>query len=107
MVTTVLAQPEDRLSPALQTQRDSSVGSNSDFEPQIVEVKLVGDTPAFVLGVRIFRDKASLIEALRGLPKAPGVFINVFDDVDVAHTTAAIQAAHDAGFKKVTYVPAK
>ena len=42
MVTTVLAKPEDRLSPTLQTQRDSAVSSASDFQPQIVEVMRIG-----------------------------------------------------------------
>lgn len=107
MVTTVLAKPEDRLSPTLQTQRDSAVSRASDFQPQIVEVMRIDDAPGYRLGTGIFRDKAALTAALRGLPKAPGVFINVHDDVDVAHAVAAVQAARDAGFEQVTYVPAK
>ncbi len=107
MVTTVLAKPEDRLSPTLQTQRDSAVNSASDFQPQIVEVMRIGDAPGYRLGASIFRDKAALTAALRRLPKAPGVFINVHDDVEVAYAVAAVQAARDAGFEQVTYVPAK
>ena len=73
MVTTVLAKPEDRLSPTLQTQRDSAVSSASDFQPQIVEVMHIDDAPGYRLGVGLFRDKAALTAALRGLPKAPGM----------------------------------
>ena len=106
MVTTVLAKPEDRLSPTLQMQRDSTVSSASDFEPQIVEVMRIDGEPGYRLGATVLRSKSALTAALRGLPKGPGVFINVHDDVDVAQAVAAVQAARDAGFEQVTYVPA-
>ncbi len=106
MVTTVLAKPEDRLSPTLQMQRDSTASSASDFEPQIVEVKRIDGEPGYRLGATVLRDKLTLTAALRGLPKSPGVFINVHGDVDVAYAVAAVQAARDAGFEQVTYVPA-
>ena len=41
MVTTVLVDKEDHLSPTLQTQRDAATGEASDFQPQIVEVLML------------------------------------------------------------------
>ncbi len=107
LVTTVLALPEDRLSPSLQTESDSAAGPTADFEPQIVEVVLVDGAPAYRLGTELMRDKASLVAALKRLHKPSGLFVKVFDEVPVGAAAAAIQAGRDAGFEQVTYVPAK
>jgi len=106
MVTMVMTPPEDRLSPALQTNREAQAGPNSDFQPQIVDVRVVDGEPAYQLGSRVFRDRQTLLAALRELPKTIGIFIQVHDDVSVGFAAAAIQVAHDAGFEKVTYLPA-
>jgi len=107
MVTTVLAKQEDRLSPTLQTERESASGELSDFQPQIVTVLLVDGQPAYQLGPNIYRDKQALREALGGLPKTAGVFVHVHNQIPVGFAVAAIQSARDAGFDQVTYVPAK
>lgn len=107
MVTTVLAKQEDRLSPTLQTEQDSASGEWSDFQPQIVKVAVVEGTPAYLLGPSVYRQKQPLGEALRRLPKAAGVFIHVENGIPVGFAVSAIQAARDAGFDQVTYVPAK
>ena len=107
MVTTVLAIPEDRLNPTLQTRRDSATGLTSDFQPQRVEVMILDGAPAYRLVGRVFRDKANLQSVLEPLPKDPGVFIDVYDRVPVGFAVAAIQAARDAGFEQVTYVPSE
>ncbi len=107
LVTTVLARPEDRLSPSLQTKSESSAGPTSDFQPQIVDVLRIDGQPVFRLGVRVFRDKASLAAALRPLPKSAGLFVHVFDDASVGAVAAAFQAGKDVGFEQVTYVPAE
>lgn len=105
MVTMVLAQPEDRLSPSLQTRADSAAGPAADFQPQIVEVLLVDRTPAYRLGTEIFRSKRELLAALHHLHTPAGLFVKVSDGVPVGFAAAAIQAARDAGFEQVTYVP--
>jgi biopolymer transport protein ExbD len=107
MVTTVLAVQEDRLSPTIQTEDDSSSGVRSDFQPQVVEVLQIDGAPGYQLGPTVFRDSRGLREALADLPKAAGVFIHVHDQLPVGFAVAAIQAARDAGFEQVTYVPAK
>jgi biopolymer transport protein ExbD len=106
MATTTLSSPESRLSTGLQTERDDSA-RGADFQAQIVEARLVEGAPAFVLGQRVFRDKAELTRTLRELPKEAGVFVRVFGDVRVEWAAAALQACEDAGFARVNYVPAK
>ncbi len=107
MVTSVLAQPEDRLSPTLQTQQEPTPDQASDFQPQIVEVLLLDGQPAYRLGGNVFRSRLELSEALATLPASVGVFIKVSDTVPVGFAVGAIQAARDAGFEQVTYVPGK
>lgn len=105
MATTTFSQPEAHLTPGLKEQR--ATGRASDLEPQIVDVVRDGGRDVFRLGVRTLPDKASLVAALRDLPREPGVFVRVSDDVRVESAAAAVQACRDAGFEKVSYVPAK
>ena len=107
LVTTVLALPEDRLSPSLRSSAETSAGPDSDFQPQIVEVRRLEGATAYRLGTEVFRDRQALTDALEPLPKRSGLFVKVFDDVPVAAAAAAIQAGRDAGFERLTYVAAK
>lgn len=106
MVTMVVSQPEDRLSPTLQTKRNAASGDSTDFQPQVIEVVIVDGAPGYRLGSQVYRDKTSLADRLAELPKEAGVFITVSGNVSVGFATAAVQAARDADFEKVTYVPA-
>jgi biopolymer transport protein ExbD len=105
MATTTFSNPEAHLTPGLREQRENA-GRAADLEPQIVDVIHQNQQDAFRLGSRVFFDKASLTAALKVLPKEPGVFVRVSDDVSVAGVAAAMQACRDAGFIKVSYVPA-
>lgn len=105
MVTTVLAPPEDRLSPTIQTRQDQTSSTAPDFQPQVVRVERRDGRPVYVLGSRVLADRAELAQALRGLPRDEGVFIQVFDRLPVEFAVAAVQTARDAGFERVTYVP--
>jgi biopolymer transport protein ExbD len=105
MVATMMADRETRLSTNLQTQAGGS-GSVGDFQTQNIEVRLVDAAPAYIVGAHVCRGREQLIEVLQPLPKSAGAFIKVFDDVNVGFAVAAVQSAHDAGFDKVTYVPA-
>lgn len=106
LFTTASTRPEDRLTPNLRIDREREAGSGSDFQPQIVEVLRTDAGPRYRLGTRLFADKASLTEALRALPRDPGLFIRVDDSAEVGFAAAALQAGRDAGFEQVTYVPA-
>lgn len=107
LVTTVLSTPEDRLSPSLRADAETAAGPDSDFQPQIVEVRLVDGSAAYVLGMETFRDRQALTTALEPLHKPSGLFVKVFDDASVAAAATAIQAGRDAGFERLTYVAAK
>ncbi|MHC4909396.1 MAG: ExbD/TolR family protein [Planctomycetota bacterium] len=107
MVTTIFVDPEDKLSPTLQAMSEESAGRRSDFQPQIVDVIALDGTPSYRIGDRITSDRAALLDVLVALPKSAGVFIKVHRGVPVGFATTALQVARDAGFDKVTYVPAE
>jgi len=104
-IVTVNFLREQELWSALQAEQRAS-GQDADLRPQIVLVQNKDGAPAFVIGDRVFRDKQSLTDLLVRLPKEGGVFVKVSGDVPVQAAAAALQATKDAGFIKVTYVPA-
>jgi biopolymer transport protein ExbD len=107
MVSTMLEDRETRLSTGLQSRTESAEGSVGDLQTQYVDVKVIDSAPAYVVGSRTCRNRADLQSVLRPLPKSAGLFVRVFDGVDVGYAVAAIQVARDSGFDLVTYVPAK
>ena len=106
IVTTVISIPEDRLAPALQQRESKAGGAKQDLEPQIVEVVAEGGTPVYRFGDRVMTARGELAAVLAGLPQDPGLFIKVSDGVPIGFAIAALQEARNAGFEKVTYVPA-
>lgn len=107
LLTTVVSQREDRLTPNLQLDREVSGGQQQDFVPQVVEVLVSDNRTIYRLGTRDFQGRDGLLEALRELPKDPGLFVRVQPGPTVAAAALAIQCGRDAGFSEVTYVPAK
>ena len=105
IVSTVMARPEDQLTSAIQTRDAETAGSEIDFQPQIVEVLRLDGAPAYVIGDRRLRDLDGLRAVLDDLPTELGVFIRVSGDIPVEFALSAVQAARDAGFEQVTYVP--
>ena len=105
LLTIVVLEPEDQLASNLQPDRTSAAGSNSDFQPQIIDVELVDSQPGYRLGSRLFRDPDSLRQALEQLQRDSGLFVRVHPGPDVGFAASAMQAGRDAGFTSVTYVP--
>lgn len=104
IVTTVLATPEDLLSPALKVEEGTSL-SIDELDPQIIEIRLQDGNPLYVIGSHLCPDRESLAEVLASLPIEPGLILRVSNGVPVGFAVAAIQVARDANFEKVTYVP--
>lgn len=107
VVTTAAVQQEDRLSPSLQAKSESSAGSRSEFQPQVLDVASIDGSPGYRIGSRVLRLRSELHEALTSLPKGAGLFVRVSNDVPVGFAVAAVQIGRDAGFDQVTYVPAQ
>ena len=105
IVSTVMARPEDQLTSAIQTRDSDSAGSEIDYQPQVVEVVAIQGVPSYVIGNRRLRDLPGLRDVLRDLPTELGVFIRVSGEIPVEFALSAVQAARDAGFEQVTYVP--
>lgn len=105
ILSTTYEPPESQLSPALQVQREGA-GRAAELTPQIVDVAMIDRTPGFRLGSQVIRDKRELTGILRQLPKTQGLIVRGADDVQTSWAAAALQSARDAGFVKVTYVPA-
>lgn len=103
ILTSTYQLPESQLSPALQT--DTSSAASQDLTPQVIVVGVHEGRPGFLLGSRIIRAKKPLTEALRELPLQQGLIIRASDAVTAKWASDALQAARDAGFSKVTYVP--
>lgn len=96
---------ERELPSTLDAVREGS-GSVADLTPQIVEVEMREGAPAFRMGARVLRQRAALTELLTALPKEGGVFVRGSGEVPWGAVAEALQAAHDAGFDRRTYVPA-
>ena len=105
IVTTVFTPPEDLLSPALKVEESTSA-QEQEFEPQIVTVSIQGSSPVYLLGDQVLRSREQLAIIISKLPRDPGIIIRVEDDVPVGFAVAAIQESRNAGFERVTYVPA-
>ena len=107
LLTMVVLDPEDQLSSNLKMDRTSTSGLASDFQPQIVEVRMLDSVPSYLLGDRVFTERDGLTQALEGLETESDLFIRVHSGPTVGFAAAAMQAGQDAGFSSVTYVPSE
>ena len=98
------AQEEALLAAALKTE--SAAGSAGSLQPQVLRVEPGPNGALFKIGERTMPDVASVISVLSQLPKHGGVLVRVNGRASVEAAAAAVQACKDAGFTKVSYVPA-
>lgn len=108
MLATDLGGEEKQLAATLKTDSKAGGGSggSSSLRPQIVLVEPGAGGYRFRIGERVARDRASLTQVLSQLPKDSGVIVRVSPDCPVEAAAAALQSCKDAGFLKVSYVPA-
>jgi biopolymer transport protein ExbD len=106
LVTSMLVDREDRLSPNLQADSNEESGEEQDFVPQVLEVMMASTGTVYRLAEREFTERSALVTALKALPKEPGIFVRVSKGPTVGEAAFAIQCSRDAGFSEVTYVPA-
>lgn len=104
LVTSSFAPEEGRIESALQTE--GSGAASSDLQPQEVNVERSGSVVVYRVGQRVTTSVQELVSILRQLPREAGVAVRVSGDVPVGAAASAMQAAHDAGFEKRSYVPA-
>ncbi|MGE3107380.1 MAG: ExbD/TolR family protein [Phycisphaerales bacterium] len=106
LVASSMTVGESKLTAALQVEKRAA-GKAADLQPQIVIVDAAPDGSAlYKLGERLMRDQDALATILRSLPKESGVFVKVRNGARVEAAAAALQACKDAGFSRITYVPA-
>lgn len=104
IVSAGMTKPEKDLESALQTQ--SAAGKRANLEPIIVDIVPEGGGFQYKVGGRTAADRVALTDVLRQLPgKANGAFVRVRDEAPFVMAAAAVQAAHDAGFPTVNYIP--
>ena len=104
LVSSSFAPDEGRIDSALQTEGSGS--ATSDLQPQVVNVERSGAVVMYRVGQRTTTSSLELTSILRQLPRDAGVAVRVSGDVPVGAAARAMQAAHDAGFEKRSYVPA-
>jgi biopolymer transport protein ExbD len=108
MIAGTLASEEASLGAAVRTQAASGVkGSSGEISTFTLTIELVEKTPVFRLGSRNFKDQAALSGVLAQLNKSGGVIVRAAPDVPVWAIAGAIQAAKDAGFSRVSFVPTR
>jgi biopolymer transport protein ExbD len=103
LVTSRLTLPEGQLASALGSDRRGA--SSSSLQPQVLRVTREGGATVYALGDRRLLTQQSLTNVLTQLPKDNGLFVRVPGDVRVEDVAAALQAARDAGFTRISYVP--
>ena len=106
LVTLSMRVGEASLSSALKTDTKGA-GRTADLQPQIVHVEAGADRRGvFRIGQRVVGSKDELRAILAQLPKEGGIILRVRGDAPVAAAAAADQACKDAGFTRMSYVPA-
>jgi len=103
LVTANFAQDEHKLPAMLQTEGGGV--RSSDLQPQLLQIRMSGTGPIFIMGEVAVSDGKSLVSLLKELPKEPGVAIKSDPDVPISAIALALQSARDAGFQKRSYVP--
>jgi biopolymer transport protein ExbD len=107
LVTLSMRVGESSLSSTLKTE-SRGAGREADLQPQIVHVERGEDNRGvFRMGQRVMSTKEALRSVLVQLPKEAGVIIRVRGEAPVAAAAAAEQACKDAGFQRISYVPAE
>jgi biopolymer transport protein ExbD len=106
VIAGTLAGEEAQLAAALRADKQGA-GKGADLTPQILFVEPAAGKARFRIGERTMEDRASLAALLKQLPKDNGVIVRVAGGVTVEAAATALQATQEAGFKKVSYVPAK
>lgn len=102
--TTVAGDQESQLMADVSAAR-SGTGASA-LSPQIVDVEVDGSGTLFRIGSHAVRTREELTGVLKKLPHDIGVVVRVHAGPDVGAVAAAMQAAQDAGFTKVSYVAA-
>jgi biopolymer transport protein ExbD len=98
-----LAPEEKDLSATL--GKDASRGAGS-LQAQVLRVGAGASGGAqFQIGSRSVKETRTLERLLAQLPKGPGILIRVSDRAPVQAAADAVQAARDAGFDRITYLP--
>ncbi len=82
-------------------------GPGNRLSAQVLNVEPEGTLVRFRLGTRIMRDRAELAALVAQLPKEPGINVRVANEVPVGAAALALQVVHDAGFTRISYVPAR
>lgn len=107
VIAGTMAGEEAQLAASLRADKQGK-GKGSDLAPQVLFVEPGATGKArFRLGERSMEDRSSLTAVLKQLPKDNGVIVRVTTGVTVEAAAAALQATRDAGFQKVSYVPAR
>ncbi len=105
LVTANFSEREDRVTSTIQSERTGA--SASQLQPQIVSVELISGRVGFRIGERVVFTNIALRAILEQLPKDAGIAVKVDDRVPIQAAATALQAAHDAGFTKRSYVPSR
>ncbi len=98
-----LTAAEGELPMTLSTGKRAA-GSGSDYSTQVLFVQVEDGKVKYRLGTRSIGTQEELTEVLGKLPKEPGIVVKAQDEAPVQWTAAALQAARDAGFSRVSYV---
>ena len=106
MTTASFVETERELNPAIKVQR-ASARAAGDFQPAVIDVvKGSGGSFVYRVGGREIGTQQELTQVLKQFDnKIQGAFVRVSDDAIFDLPAAAIQAAKDAGFPFVSYVP--
>ncbi len=105
IVTVSASTPESDLASTLKPQSENQ-GAAADFQPQIISVVREGDMVFYRLGSHQLSSRNELARLLQELPKASGIVVKVSNSVPVEAAVGVLQTCKDAGFTKVSYVPA-
>ncbi len=98
--------PETATSAALRS--DAFVGGRSaDLTPQVVEVEGGPGGNTYRVGERTVRSARELAALVRSLPREGGVLVRGHPEASVDAAAQALAVCRDAGFARITYVPAR
>lgn len=108
MVAGTLASEEATLGAAVKTQAASGMkGAPGEISTFTLSIDLSGKNVVFHVGSREFKDQQALTTLLSQLNKSGGVIVRAAPNVPVSAIAMGIQSAKDAGFSRVSFVPAQ